>query len=96
MGLLLFDKYTYLHFATGVIAYFWNINIRNWIIIHTIFELLENTNKGITLIIKFYFWPGGKNHPDSFINIIGDTIGTILGWMSAYYLDIILEYYNIN
>ena len=33
------------------------------------------------------FWPGGKPCPDSLINNIGDTIGTILGWLTAYYLD---------
>ena len=35
----------------------------------------------------FTFWPGGKLKSDTTINIIGDTLGTILGWSSAYYLD---------
>lgn len=33
------------------------------------------------------FWPGGKPKPDTIRNIIGDTFGTIIGWLSSYYLD---------
>ena len=33
------------------------------------------------------FWPGGKPKSDSIINIIGDTSGAIIGWLSAYCLD---------
>lgn len=33
------------------------------------------------------FWPGGKPYPDTIINNVGDTIGAIFGWLSAYYLD---------
>ena len=33
------------------------------------------------------FWPGGKPCADSLINNVGDTIGTIVGWLTAYYLD---------
>ncbi len=94
MGLMLFDQYTYLHFASGIIAYFWNISFVNWIILHTIFEYIENTNYGINIINKFTFWPGGKSCPDSLINNVGDTIGTIFGWLTAYYLDKLGEKYG--
>jgi hypothetical protein len=40
------------------------------------------------------FWPGGKPKSDSIINSVGDTIGVILGWISAYYLDKIGNKYN--
>ena len=34
-------------------------------------------------------WPGGKNKSDSSINsLIGDNIGAIIGWYTAYLLDI--------
>jgi hypothetical protein len=33
------------------------------------------------------FWPGGKPKEDSLINNIGDSIGAVIGWVSAYYLD---------
>ncbi len=88
MGKFLFDQYTYLHFATGVIVYFFGIRLPVWILIHSSFELAENTVPGMKFInTHFYFWPGGKPKADSHINMLGDTIGAILGWLSAYYLD---------
>ena len=88
MGARLFDQYTYLHFAVGIIAYFWNISLLDWFILHTVFEIWENTQIGINFINRFIvFWPGGKEKPDSIINSIGDTCGTLIGWLSAYYLD---------
>jgi len=88
MGSQFFDQYTYLHFAVGIIVYFWGISLKNWIIIHTLFEIIENMDMGILLINKYFtFWPGGKPYPDVFINKMGDTIGAIVGWLSAYYLD---------
>jgi len=88
MGNLLIDQYTYLHFASGIIAYFWNISFKNWIMLHTIFEILENTNFGIKVINKFYYWSSfKKSYPDSLINILGDTLGASLGWLTAFYLD---------
>lgn len=87
MGNTIFDKYTYLHFASGIISYFWNISLINWLIIHTAFEYIENTKQGVYFIDKYLtFWPGGKVKADSFINNIGDTIGAIIGWISAHYV----------
>jgi hypothetical protein len=88
MGYRYFDQYTYLHFAVGIVVYFWNISLINWLILHTIFEFLENTQIGMNIINKYIvFWPGGKLKSDSIINNIGDTFGAVLGWLSAYYLD---------
>ena len=88
MGNLYFDQYTYLHFAVGIIVYFWNISLVNWFILHSVFEFVENTQTGINTINKYIvFWPGGKPKPDTIINSIGDTVGSILGWLSAFYLD---------
>jgi hypothetical protein len=95
MGFQFFDQYTYLHFAVGIIVYFWNISLLNWVILHTVFEVLENTNVGINIINQYIvFWPGGKQSSDTIINNIGDTIGTVLGWLSAYYLDKMGNSYN--
>jgi hypothetical protein len=95
MGYRLFDQYTYLHFAVGIVVYFWNISLINWIGLHTIFEFLENTKIGMNIINNYIvFWPGGKPKPDSIINNIGDTVGTIVGWLSAYYLVKIANKYN--
>ncbi len=95
MGKRLFDQYTYLHFASGITSYFWNVDLLTTIILHTIFEILENTNVGMKIINKYIkLWPGGKPSKDSFINSVGDTIGIILGWTTAYMIDKIGEKYG--
>jgi hypothetical protein len=88
MGYRFFDKYTYLHFAVGIVIYFWNISLINFVILHTIFEFLENTKMGMNIINQYIvFWPGGKPKSDTIKNIVGDTFGAMFGWFSAYYLD---------
>lgn len=89
MGTKLADQYSYLHFAVGVVVYFWGVSLKNWFIIHFIFEILENTEIGMQFINSTLggYWPGGKTYPDSNINILGDNIFAVLGWLSAYYLD---------
>jgi hypothetical protein len=88
MGEFFFDQYSLLHFAVGIIAYFLNINIINLLIIHLIFEFIENTKTGINIINKYLlFWPGGKNFSDTSMNSLGDIISSILGWLCAYYIN---------
>ena len=87
MGKYLFDKYTYLHFAMGIVSYYWNISFTWMLILHTIFEILENTETGVFIIDNYItYWPGGKGKADTIINRVGDTIGAIIGWISAYYV----------
>lgn len=88
MGKYLFDQFTFLHFSVGAVAYFWGLNLRTWIIIHFLFEIIENTSWGMKIINNYLkFWPGGKPKADSLLNILGDHIGAFLGWLSAMYLD---------
>lgn len=87
MGLQLFDQYTLLHFAVGCIFYFWGIRLFPSMIIHILFETIENTPWGMKLINSFSYWPGGKPYADSIVNSIGDSIGFFLGWVISYYLD---------
>ena len=47
MGLKLFDQYTYLHFASGIIAYYLGLPMLWWFIAHTVFEITENMKIGI-------------------------------------------------
>tara|TARA_Y100000389_G_scaffold196124_1_gene228517 strand:+ start:1056 stop:1346 length:291 start_codon:yes stop_codon:yes gene_type:complete len=95
MGLLLFDQYTYLHFASGIIAFFWGISLSNWMMLHMFFELVENTKAGLYFINNFSFWPGGKPYKDSLMNILGDNIGTLLGWLSALAVEKIANKYKL-
>lgn len=96
MGEKFMDQYSLLHFAVGIVVYFWGISITIWIIIHMIFEWVENTPYGMMVINKYLKgnWTGGKNYSDSLINIIGDNIFAGIGWAVAYYIDQMGQKYN--
>jgi hypothetical protein len=83
MGVAFTDKYSLLHFATGVVVYYWGISITAWIILHIIFEYAENTPIGIKIINNITLWPGGKDKPDTLLNRTGDIVYGVLGWMFA-------------
>jgi hypothetical protein len=85
MGKQFTDNFSLLHFATGIIAYYWNISFVEWFILHIIFEYVENTVYGMKIINKIKLWPGGKYHPDSFLNSVGDQFYALLGWIFASY-----------
>lgn len=86
MGTKIVDQFSLLHFAVGIVVYFWDISLLLWFVLHTMFELIENTPQGIYFINHYiYFWPGGKPKADSTINTIGDTLFAMLGWIVAYY-----------
>ena len=88
MGELFLDQYTYLHFAAGIVMYYWGLTFEWMLVLHTLFEIMENTSMGMTLINRYITaWPGGKPYADSIINSIGDTVGVIAGWYSAKILD---------
>lgn len=87
MGLQLFDQYTLLHAASGVVAYFFTVPLRWWLFTHIAFELSENTPTGMRIINRFSVWPGGKPHADSLTNMVGDTLGALAGWYLAAAVD---------
>ena len=88
MGQFLFDQYSLLHFAMGVVNYFWGTKPLNWLVSHALFELAENTEAGMAFINTYItFWPGGKSEADSWINILGDNISAQAGYWFAKYLD---------
>jgi len=62
MGTYFFDQYSILHMASGIIAYFFGFELLHWIIIHVVFECVENTDTGIRIIDTYMknIWPGGK------------------------------------
>lgn len=93
----IFDQYTYLHFAVGIIFYFWGFSLPLWFIIHTVYEIFEITPIGTNFINTYFgkLWPGGGKHvAEPIINGVGDTLGALLGWASAYYLDKIGDHYG--
>ena len=92
MGEYFTDQYSLLHFASGVMAYFFGINFYVWFILHLIFEIVENTKYGVYFINNYLkFWPGGKPKSDNILNSIGDQFYGMLGWIVAYYTDVFGE-----
>lgn len=92
MGVYFIDQYSLLHFSVGVICYFWGISFMKWMVIHALFELIENTQFSIYIINNYVkIWPGGKTQPDSIINSLGDISFGCIGWYLAKWLD---EIYN--
>ena len=88
MGNAFLDQYSLLHFATGIVAYFWDVEFIMWTIMHIGFELVENTSQGMKFINNYLtWWPGGKPKADAWINIIGDNMSAMLGWWCASLLD---------
>ena len=87
MGQLFFDQYSILHFAAGIIAYFWGLNFSTWFALNVLYEFIENTEMGMKFINKIKMWPGGKYKSDSIINSAGDVLSASLGWYLAYKLD---------
>jgi hypothetical protein len=87
MGKLFTDNFSILHLAVGVIFYFWGISLTNSIIIHVIFEYLENLEFIMKINNSTGWWPGGKPSSDNFINNVGDTFYFAIGWLIAKYID---------
>jgi len=88
MGQYAFDQFSLLHFASGIVAYFWGISALTIFVLHVVFELVENTTMGMKFINTYIpFWPGGKPYADSIINQVSDTIMTMIGWYVSQYAD---------
>ena len=85
MGVALFDKFSVLHFSTGMLWYYLGFNMISLLIVHIIFEIVENSKPGMLIINKYFkLWPGGKPRSDSIVNIIGDIIISLIGFIIAY------------
>lgn len=86
MGKYFTDKFSLLHFATGIISYYWGISFSQLFIVHFLYEYAENTTSGIKLINLITIWPGGKNKADTITNSLGDQLYALLGWIFAQFI----------
>jgi hypothetical protein len=84
MGVLFTDQYSLLHFAVGIVVYYWDVSFITWFIVHLLYEYVENTEYGMRWINQFSRWPGGKEYADSMVNRLGDQFYAMLGWYVAY------------
>lgn len=85
MGVYFTDRYSLLHLAAGIVAYYWGISFMTWFVAHAAFELIENTAAGMRFIRLIKIWPGGKTHADSLLNSAGDQFYSCIGWWLAHY-----------
>lgn len=96
MGHRFADQYSLLHFASGVIMYFWYVPFVVALLGHMFFEYVENTKAGMRFINTYFRkqwifkWPGGKDKADKPINsYLGDNFFFSLGWLISSGLDIL-------
>jgi hypothetical protein len=88
MGLYAIDQFSLLHFAAGIIAYFWGFSALHTLVFHILFEWAENTKLGMKCINEqFPLWPGGKPYADSLLNQFTDTVFTMSGWYLSQLAD---------
>lgn len=93
MGVAFTDQYSLLHFAVGILSRYWNMPLLWLLLLHALFETLENTERGMWFINTYIpYWPGGKTHSDSILNRVGDTIYSGLGWVVAH---VQLDFYKM-
>jgi hypothetical protein len=87
MGTKFTDNFSILHLASGIIFYFLGFSFLKALLIHIVFEVVENNKHIIKITNSFSWWPGGKPESDNLTNILGDNFYFIIGWLIAYTID---------
>lgn len=73
----MFDPYSLAHAGAGVAAKSVGLSLGSTILLHSVFELLENEYLKFHPIVKKVFPDPSK---DTLVNMIGDTISVAVGW----------------
>ncbi len=96
MGYAWIDQYSLLHFAVGILLYFWGFSWQFTLGSHILFEIVENTKLGMKLINEYIpVWPGGKPQADSLLNSVTDTLFSLLGWYVSQWADSISTIHHL-
>lgn len=83
MGTKIIDRFSLLHFAAGIVVYYWGLDFKTWLLVNVVFEILENSMYGMWFIKNVSRWPGGKTKADSLLNSTSDITFGALGWLFA-------------
>ena len=67
-----YDQFTYLHFASGVLFFFWKMKLQQVVVLHLLFQCVD------------FLWWKKKFDKKFFFNFLGDNAATIIGWYSAF------------
>tara|TARA_B100001250_G_scaffold384421_1_gene379236 strand:+ start:284 stop:556 length:273 start_codon:yes stop_codon:yes gene_type:complete len=73
----IFDPYSICHAGGGVVARSIKLSLFQTLVLHTIFEIVENKYLKFHPKVKEIF---PDPSPDTLLNSIGDTISAALGW----------------
>lgn len=50
MGINFVDRFSLLHMSVGIVFYYWGIDLRTFVLLHMLFEYVENTSFGMAVI----------------------------------------------
>ena len=73
----MFDPYSIAHAGSGVVARSLQLSLLQTIVLHTIFEIVENNYLKFHPTIKKIFPDPSK---DTLLNSVGDTVSIAAGW----------------
>ena len=73
----IFDPYSIAHAGSGVVARSLQLSLLQTIVLHTIFEIVENNYLKFHPTVKKIFPDPSK---DTLLNSIGDTVSIATGW----------------
>jgi len=98
MGVNFADQFSFLHYSVGAVFFYWVprplLGGAVFFLMHTIFELVENSNFGVHALKAVVIWPGGKPKADTMINILGDTVFAMLGFYTSYVVNVVGEHFG--
>lgn len=86
MGRDFIDRFSLLHFATGIVAQYWGTPLWLFILGHIAFEIFESTRFGMALFNRLPFLKGLSGH-STWTNIVGDNLCAWAGWALASYVN---------
>jgi len=72
-----FDAWSFVHLASGVVAASMKTTLPTFIMLHTLFELIENTEEISGLMKQVGF---DRRRMDTPANMLGDTVAAGIGW----------------
>ena len=73
----LLDEWSIVHVSGGIVAAQTGITLPQFMVLHTLFELVENTDQGTGLLSKIGW---DRKNGDTWANIAGDTLSAVAGW----------------
>ena len=73
----LLDEWSFVHLSGGIIAAQTGLSLPQFLVLHTIFEVIENADQGSGWLSKIGL---DRVSGDSLLNVVGDTASAAAGW----------------